>query len=120
MSQRLERYRDFWMFYLGEHSRPATRSLHFIGTITAVLILVTSFVVADWRIAIFALVIGYVFAWSGHYFFEGNKPATFKYPIWSLISGFRMLGLWLVGRLSTELNRNFRSVQRRNPERSGR
>jgi hypothetical protein len=37
------------------------------------------------------LLLGYGCAWVGHYAFEGNKPATFVYPIFSLMGDFNML-----------------------------
>jgi hypothetical protein len=44
--------------------------------------------------------VGYGFAWVGHYYFEKNKPVTFKYPLWSLTSDFKMFFDILIGRIS--------------------
>jgi hypothetical protein len=46
----------------------------------------------------FLPVIGYGFAWVGHFFFEKNKPATFQYPFWSLISDFKLFFELIVGK----------------------
>ena len=50
--------------------------------------------------------VGYGIAWGGHCFIARNQPATSKYPLWSLFSDFRMLGLWFVGTFNAELNRH--------------
>ena len=35
-------------------------------------------------------IIGYSFAWIGHFFYEKNKPATFTYITYSLVGDFHM------------------------------
>ncbi len=40
--------------------------------------------------ALLVLVLGYGFAWIGHFGFEKNKPATFLYPTYSLLGDFKM------------------------------
>jgi hypothetical protein len=44
-------------------------------------------------------VIGYGFAWIGHWVFEKNRPATFKAPLYSLWGDFVMWKDMLVGRV---------------------
>ncbi len=98
-------YGDFWLFYLREHGRPATRWLHFAGTGMASVLLVAAAIGGWWWLALLALLLGYGPAWLSHGLIEGNRPATFKHPLWSLISDLRMLALWLGGQLSKELDR---------------
>ncbi|GAB4186756.1 MAG: DUF962 domain-containing protein [Thalassobaculales bacterium] len=87
-------YAEFWTFYLAEHSRPGTRALHYLGTSLAVALILAGLVL-DPRLLIAAPLAGYLFAWIGHFFVEGNRPATFRYPLWSLASDFRLWWLWL-------------------------
>ena len=103
--QPIIRYDDFWPYYLREHSHPATRAVHYGGTVTAVFVLMTGLVSgALWLVGL-ALILGYGPAWLAHAFIEHNRPATFRYPLWSLVSDFRMLGRWLAGRLGEDLAR---------------
>jgi hypothetical protein len=101
----IETYRDFWPYYLQEHAKPATRNLHFLGTGLAVASLATAAVASEPWLAVGALFAGYGPAWIAHFFVEKNRPATFTYPLWSLVSDFRMAGFWLIGRLDGELAR---------------
>ena len=71
---------DFYPIYLGEHANRICRRLHFTGTSIAAALLITAVVTQRWWLIAVALVQGYAFAWIGHFFFEHNKPTTFRYP----------------------------------------
>jgi hypothetical protein len=96
-------YDEFWIFYLREHSKPQTRALHYIGTIASLVVLTWAVATQSWWWLLFVPLLGYAFAWFAHFFVEKNKPATFTAPLWSLVSDYRMCGLWLTGRLGDEL-----------------
>jgi len=100
---RLKSFEEFWPHYLGEHLHPTNRALHFIGTSLVYLIVAAGFLVTPRWFAVAPLV-GYGFAWVGHFFVERNRPATFTYPLWSLRGDFRMHARTLTGRLKADLN----------------
>ena len=105
MSDPIQTYAEFWPFYLREHSLPSTRWVHFMGTSLGVGLGITAGVTGRGALVPAALVAAYGFAWFSHFFIERNRPASFKYPLWSLVSDFRMFFLWLTGRLGPELRR---------------
>lgn len=95
---RIATYAEFWPFYLREHSKPATKTFHVVGTLLGVAS--AGFFVASGRTACLpvSLVIAYGLAWYSHFFIQKNRPATFKYPLWSLVSDFRMIYWYFRGR----------------------
>ena len=102
MEQPIATYREFYKFYLSEHQDKTCRLLHVIGTTFVIAMLFMSIYKLDYRIFLLIPVVGYGFAWVGHFVFEKNKPATFKYPLWSLKSDFKMYFDILAGRLSID------------------
>ena len=98
-------YAEFWARYLNAHADPRTRALHYLGTLGAAAFVVLATAGAEWRWLVATPIVGYGPAWLGHAIFEHNRPETFAHPAWSLLSDFRMLGLFLTGRLAGEIER---------------
>jgi hypothetical protein len=95
-------YEEFWPFYLSQHSKSSTRAWHFVGTSFVFIFII----LAIWKNLWFLLlapVVAYGIAWFSHFFIEGNKPATFGHPLWSLRADFRMYRMILFGKLGNEL-----------------
>jgi hypothetical protein len=105
MAATIRTYREFWPFYLEEHSKPSTRMIHFIGTALVFAVIIAALATRIWWLLLLMPVAGYGFAWYAHFFVEHNRPATFTYPLWSLYSDFRMFFVWLFGGLSAELRK---------------
>ena len=92
-------FREFYPFYLGEHQNTTCRRLHFIGSTGVLVFLALAvFTLNPWWLLAMPLC-GYGFAWVGHFFFEHNRPATFKHPIYSLIGDWVMYRDILIGRI---------------------
>jgi hypothetical protein len=63
-----------------------------LGTFLFLLILIKNIILGSGLIGwIIMPICGYGFAWIGHFFFEKNKPASFKHPLWSFIGDIRMM-----------------------------
>lgn len=92
--------KEFYPFYLSEHQDSACRTLHFVGTGLVILSFVYFLISLNWIYLALVPVLGYGFAWVGHFFFEKNKPATFQYPGYSLASDFIMFWDLLRGKES--------------------
>jgi hypothetical protein len=52
-----------------------------------------------WWWLLLAPFVVYPFAWTGHFFFEKNKPAAFKHPLWAKACDWIMLKDILRGKL---------------------
>ena len=91
-------FSEFWPFYVAEHSRPATRWLHLIGTTAGITLVIYLIAIGKWYLFPLAFIPGYGFAWASHFFIEKNRPATFKYPLWSLMGDYKMIAWMLMGR----------------------
>jgi hypothetical protein len=103
-----ERYntlKEFWPFYLHEHRYTVNRTLHFIGSTLGLVIFGTAIAISKFWLILPAFVCGYAFAWVGHFFIEKNRPATFKYPLKSFISDWRLWYVVLTGRVRGELKK---------------
>jgi len=87
--QRFRGFAAFYPFYLTEHVNPVSRRLHVVGT-SLVIVCLGLGLLRDWRFFVAAPLVGYGFAWIGHFVFEKNRPATFKYPLYSLMGDFRL------------------------------
>ncbi len=83
-------FSEFYPFYLSEHSNPVNRRLHFFGCVLVILILLYAVVTKTWLALILLPIVGYGFAWVGHYFVEKNRPATFTYPLYSFMGDWVM------------------------------
>lgn len=92
-------FRDFYPFYLNEHSNRQCRRMHFIGSTLVLAVIVTMLVTGNawWLLA--APLVGYGFAWIGHFVFEKNRPATFTHPLYSLMGDWVMYWDILRGRI---------------------
>ena len=98
-------FEEFWPFYIGEHRKPVTRGLHYVGTGLGYALGVAALVTMNQWLVPAGLLAGYGPAWVSHFFIEHNRPATFKHPLWSFRGDARMLLYFLTGRMGAEFAR---------------
>ena len=91
---------EYYKYYLTLHQNKWCRRLHFLGQLVTIAYLC---VIIGLNLNLWALLplpfIVYPFAWTGHYFFEKNKPAAFSDPIKAKICDWLMFRDMLLGRL---------------------
>ncbi len=88
---------DFFPFYMTQHRSKICRILHATGTSLGIIIWFIALIIGSFKLIPLGLVVGYAFAWTGHFIFEKNRPATFKFPVYSFLSDFKMCKLVLTG-----------------------
>ncbi len=98
-TKRFTSFREFYPYYLSEHQNVTCRRLHFIGSTLVLTLLILSLFTGQLMLLWLLPVAGYGFAWLGHFKFEHNKPATFRYPLYSLMGDWVMYKDMLLGRI---------------------
>lgn len=99
-------FREFYPYYLAEHADARCRAMHYIGSTLVLAVLVYAVISQQWLWLLAIPVIGYGFAWLGHFGFEKNKPATFKYPAYSLLGDWVMYGQFLLSLVGVKTQAN--------------
>ena len=100
METRYRTFKEFYPFYLQEHANSTCRRLHFVGSSIVLLLVALVMITGELKLLWLLPVVGYGFAWVGHFFFEHNRPATFKYPLFSLMGDWVMFRDMLTGRIA--------------------
>ncbi len=96
----IRNHSEFYRFYLTEHRHMVSRRLHVAGSSIGLYFFAKAIRQRKPRYALYGLVSGYACAWVGHFVFEKNKPASFKQPLYSFISDWKMFADVLRGQLS--------------------
>jgi hypothetical protein len=91
-------YREFFPYYVAMHSQARTRRLHFVGTTVGLALTVAGLLTGRRRLLPALPLLGYGFAWPSHWLIEGNNPASFGHPLWSLRGDFEMISMMARGR----------------------
>lgn len=93
-------FADFYPFYLSQHANRTCRSLHFIGSTLVLLCIAEMFITGSAWWLVGMPICGYGFAWIGHFMFEKNRPATFQYPLYSLMGDWVMYWQLWTGKIA--------------------
>ncbi len=97
--RKFKSFSEFYPYYLSEHGDPVNRRFHFFGSLLTIVVVLLVIFTQRWIALILVPILGYGFAWIGHYFIEKNKPATFTYPLYSLMGDWVMFKDILAGKI---------------------
>ncbi len=97
--QQFSSFSEFYPYYLSEHSNLTCRRLHYLGSSLVIAVILTTMLTGQLWYLLLVPLCGYGCAWIGHFYFEHNKPATFKYPLYSLLGDWVMFKDMLTGRI---------------------
>ena len=89
-TEKFDSFAAFYPYYLSEHRNVTCQRLHFLGTTAVIGLLIVAPLLGRPALLWWLPIVGYGPAWAGHFFFERNRPATFKYPFYSLAGDFLM------------------------------
>lgn len=92
-------FEEFYPFYLSQHQNQTCRRLHFAGSTLGLLGLGATVLTGKKRYLAAGIVAGYGCAWVGHFFYEHNKPATFKHPLYSFMGDWVMYKDMITGKI---------------------
>ncbi len=105
MTERIETYREYWTFHVGQHEKAGNRALHYLGSATAVTLVTLGPVLQAWWLIPLAVAFAFGPGMIGHIAIERSPKEEHHYPLWAVVSDLRMLGLFLVGRAGREFGR---------------
>tara|TARA_R110001592_G_scaffold321570_2_gene600142 strand:- start:1037 stop:1327 length:291 start_codon:yes stop_codon:yes gene_type:complete len=93
------KFNEYYENYLSLHQNLWCRRLHVLGQITTITYIALAIYFKVWAMLLLAPFIVYPFAWSGHYFFENNKPAAFRNPFYAKMADAVMFKQWILGEI---------------------
>ncbi len=100
------RFSEYWPDYLREHSKPATRAMHYIQTVAGGAVIFFSLITLNWWLLLGSLVVIFFWALAAHKLVEGNSPAAATHPFWwSVLNDLRMFAHFVTGTLGRELSK---------------
>ena len=92
-------FKEYYKYYLTLHQNRWNRRLHAIGQLMTLLFIALVVQEKQWLLLILAPFVVYPFAWSGHFFFEKNKPAAWSKPLWAKACDWVMLKDMIIGKI---------------------